>query len=138
MVGLISWWPDQLFRWFQYNHFFSESPAEFIKFHSPSLWVFPCLFCDGYDILSQVSLSMHIYTHIYIYIYIYTIYIYNIYIYIYTYTYTRTHPNSHIYIYKALPAVYYSCDFQLFRWLICLTIVGKCFRISLECFFYQA
>ena len=48
VVWLISWWPEQLFREFQYSHFRCGSPAELIRFHRQPLWIFflfVSLFC---------------------------------------------------------------------------------------------
>ena len=85
VVGLISWWPEQLFWGFHYNHFCAGFPTELVRFHRPSLWihffVFVCLFCwwlcslnncllelsvNDIMIFYDKSIIMETYIHIYI------------------------------------------------------------------------
>ena len=92
VVGLISWWPERLFRKFQFSHFWSGSPTGLIRFHRPPLWIvfFICWFvcfvdCYVTRILYNCLLEMsgdatsshdynnaHIYTHMHTYSHTYT------------------------------------------------------------------
>ena len=83
MVGLISGWPERLFRAFQYSHSWSGSPTKLIRIHRPPLTFFLFLFCivlmvmqrqviyncfvevSADDMLLQVYIIMYKYLHRY-------------------------------------------------------------------------
>ena len=79
VVGLISWWPKQLFQGFQYSHFCSSSPGlppttvndfscSFLLLIAmkPHVYIIVCSKCQ-LMIFYHKSVIMHTYLHIYIY-----------------------------------------------------------------------